>query len=160
MSNPKSQKTIYLVSISILIVSLVITLLDAFIPLNIWVHPILTFLFCLAVGFGILCVVLAFIKKSAWCFFVSSILLGLSFIYAFSCSLKSKWWISLIIVVIVWAILALSSIMHAGNKTEDISLNKSEEYKNYQQRKLEREQAEKEKQEEPLPEIKSFSDKK
>ena len=49
--------------------------------------------------------------------------------------------------------------MSAGNHTEEIALNKSPDYKNYEQRKAEREKAEAESEPEQLPEIKSFKDK-
>ena len=46
------------------------------------------------------------------------------------------------------------SLIIAGNKTEDIALNKSSDYKNYKERKLPKSQS----QEEKLPELKSFKD--
>ena len=92
-------------------------------------------------------------------FFLSSILLGLAFVYAFCCSVPEQWWISLIVVAVIWLIFAILSIMSAGNHTEEIALNKSPDYKNYEQRKAEREKAEAESEPEQLPEIKSFKDK-
>ena len=159
MKLSKKQVAVYVLAIAVLLVSLVITLLDAFIPLKIWVHPILTFLFCLAIGFGIICLAFGFSKKSPWYFFLSSVLLGLAFVYAFCCSVPEQWWISLIVVAVIWLIFAILSIMSAGNHTEEIALNKSPDYKNYEQRKAEREKAEAEIEPEQLPEIKSFKDK-
>lgn len=156
MKLTKKQLTLSISSIAILVVSLVIMLLDIFVPLNIWVHPVLTFLFCLFVGFGVTCFTIGFIEKSSWYFFLSSVLLGLAFVYAFACSLPEYWWISLIIAGVVWAIFAVLSFMSAGSVTESVALNKSEDYKNYEQRKAEREQAEKSAEPEKLPEIKSF----
>lgn len=48
--------------------------------------------------------------------------------------------------------------MVAGNQTEEISLNKSPDYKNYQERKAEKLAKEEEKVEEELPTLKSFKD--
>lgn len=160
MKLSKKQFVIAIASIAILVASVAVLLLDALIPLGIWLHPALTFLFCLFTGFGALCLVLGFYDKSPWYFFLSSVLLGLAFIYAFSCSIPKYWWISLIIVIVIWAIFSVMSVMAAGNKTESIALNKSSDYKNYEQRKAEREQAEKNAEPEPLPEIKSFKDEK
>jgi len=156
----KKQLALSVSSIAILVVSLVVMLLDIFIPIDLWVHPILTFLFCVFIGFGIMCLALGFSEKSPWFFFLSAILLGLAFIYAFVCSVSEYWWISLVVVAVVWAIFAVLSFMSAGNRTEDIALNKSPEYKNYEQRKAEREKAESEAKPETLPEIKSFKDEK
>ncbi len=158
MKLSKKQLAISVASIAILVVSFAVMLLDAIIPLNIWLHPILTFLFCVFIGFGIIGLILGFSKKSPWNFFISAILLGLAFVYAFSCSIPEYWWISVVAVVVIWIIFAVLSFMVSGNHTEDIALNKSANYKNYEQRKAEREKAESEKEEKPLPEIKSFKD--
>ncbi len=143
-----------LVSIAVLVVSLTIMLLDIFVPLAFWTHPVLNFLFCLFVGFGVICMGLGFSQTSPWYFFLSSILLGLALIYALMQYIL--WWIGLIIVGVVWGIFAVLSFIVAGNKTEDIALNKSPDYKTYEQRKAEKEAAEANKETEKLPEIKSF----
>ena len=66
------------------------------------------------------------------------------------------WWVALVILVVTVMIFPVISIIVCGNKTEDIALNKSEDYKNYEQRKAEKEAEEAAKEPEPLPEIKSF----
>ncbi len=112
------------VSILILLIALTVTILDAVVPtLNIWIHPTLTFLFVLFLGFGIKTLVLGFMRKSAWNFFISAILLGFSFAYAFICTFTKIWWLAIIVVVVLWAIIALISIAYNGNGTEDIALN-------------------------------------
>lgn len=156
MKITKKQLAVTLIGIAILVVSLVVTLLDALIPLNIWVHPALTFLFCVFVGFGVLLSVLGFTHKSVFYFFLSSVLLGLALVYALSNYIE--WWIGLIVVVVVWAIFGCVSFIANGNKTEDIALNKSPDYKDYKQRKAEKEAAEQAEEKKELPEIKSFKD--
>lgn len=142
--------------ITILMLSLVFALLDALIPLKIWIHPALNFLFALCIGFGIMTLVLAFAKKSPWFFFLSATLLGLAFFYVLMQYIA--WWIVLIILVVVLAIFAVVSIIISGNQTENIALNKSSDYKNYEQRKAEEQKKENTEDEKPLPELKSFKE--
>ncbi len=156
MKITKKQLAVTLVCIAVLVVSLVITLLDALVPLKIWVHPALTFLFCLCVGFGVLLSVLGFARKSVFYFFLSAILLGLALVYALSNYID--WWIGVIVVAVVWAIFGCVSFIANGNRTEDIALNKSPDYKDYKQRKAEKEAAEQAEEKKELPEIKSFKD--
>ncbi len=156
MKKSKSRLVIGVAAIFILLVSLAVTLCDAFIPLNIWIHPVLTFIFCLFVGFGILCIFLGFARKSVWFFFLSAIMIGLAFLYA--ASMELEWWIGLIILVVIWAIFGIISIVYNGNRTEDIALNKSPDYKDYEQRKAEKEAAEKNEEPKELPKIKSFKE--
>ena len=154
----KSKKSIVLgiLSVCIIAVALIFTLLDALIPLNVWTHPVLNFLFCICLGFGIMVLSLAFIKQSTWFFFVSAILFGLSFFYVLIQYIP--WWLCLIIVIALWVLFAIMSVMVAGNMTESISLNKSPDYKTFDERKAEEKAKEvaTEKPEKPLPEIKSF----
>lgn len=154
MKITKKQFAVAIISMAILIVSLAITLADALVPLNFWIHPVLTFFFCAFVGFGILLIALGFIKSSPWYFFLSSILIGLALFYAMAQYLE--WWLGLIIVGVIWIILATLSIISAGNGTEDIALNKSSDYKTYQERVEEKKKLEEQKPKEELPEIKSF----
>lgn len=154
----KSKKSIVLgiLSVCIIAVALIFMLLDALIPLNVWTHPVLNFLFCICLGFGIMVLSLAFIKQSTWFFFVSAILFGLSFFYVLIQYIP--WWLCLIIVIALWVLFAIMSVMVAGNMTESISLNKSPDYKTFDERKAEEKakEAATEKPEKPLPEIKSF----
>ena len=55
-----------IIAIVIVVAALAFTLLDALIPLNIWTHPVLNFLFCILLGFGIMTFVFAFRKESPW----------------------------------------------------------------------------------------------
>ncbi|MBE7083606.1 MAG: Trep_Strep domain-containing protein [Clostridiales bacterium] len=152
MKISKSKMLVGILSIAILVVSLVVMFCDIFIPINFWVHPVLNFLFCLFTGFGIVAIVLAFINKSSWYFFICAILLGFALLYALINYIE--WWIAIIVAVVFAIIISLLSFITSSNKTESIALNASPDYKNYEQRKAE-EQSVKEETEE-LPEIKSF----
>ncbi len=154
MKVKKSKLFVVIASLIVLVASLVVMLCDALIPLNFWVHPALNFVFCLFVGFGVICMVLGFVKVSPWHFFLSAILLGLALIYALSQYIV--WWIGLIIVAVIWAIFAILSFLIGGGKTEDIALNKSPNYKTYDQRKSEKEKQNAVNTSKELPEIKSF----
>ena len=147
-----------IISICILVLSLAFALVDAIVPLNLWTHPVLNFLFGIFVGFGIMTLVLAFRKALPWFFFVSAILLSLAGLYVV-CQ-YFVWWICIIIIVVFLAIFAVVSLMTAGNMTENIALNKSPDYKTFEQRKAEEKEkaSGEEKTEKPLPKIKSFKD--
>ncbi len=154
----KKNLTLGILSVCILALSLAFALVDALVPLKIWTHPVLNFFFGIFTGFGVVAIALAFKKVSPWFFFISAILLGLAILYV---TLQYiTWWLCIIILVVFFAIFAVMSFMTCGNQTEDIALNKSPDYKTFEQRKAEeREQAKTEgKEEKPLPEIKSFKD--
>lgn len=153
----KNQKKLIvpILSIAILLVSLAIMLCDILVPLSIWVHPVLTFLFCAFIGFGTLSFALGFIKKSPWFFFVGAILVGLALIYALSNYIA--WWITLIVVVVIWIVFAILSFMSCGS-VEDIAKNNNPEYKTYEQRKAENVENNNKKEEKELPKIKSFKE--
>ena len=152
----KNKKILGVCSIAIFVVALAFMFIDWFAPLNLLVHPALNFVAILFLGFGIMTLVLALKGKSPWFLFLSAVLIGLFLLYILLDVLWPDWWIAVVVTVAVWAIYAILSITLFGNKTEAIALNKSPEYKNYEQRKLEKEEAEATKEEEPLPELKSF----
>lgn len=156
----KTKKNLLLgiISICILALSLIFAIVDWAVPLNVWTHPVLNFLLGLAVGFGIMTLVLAFKNRSPWYFFLSVILFGLAALYI---TLQYiVWWLCLIVIVVLVAVTAITSIMVAGNQTENIALNKSPDYKTFDERKAEEKakEANEEKVEKPLPKIKSFKD--
>ena len=132
MKITKKQIVFYLISILIVLFSIAFLLCDYLIPLNFWTHPILNFLFLLCAGFGVEIFVYAFINKSSWFVFVSSILLGLAIIYILAQFLV--WWIGLIVIVSVWFIIIFINVIFIGNKTEDIALNGSSDYVPYKDR--------------------------
>lgn len=156
MKPSKTRLAVSIAAIGIILVSLLVMLLDIFVPLNIWLHPVLTFLFCLFLGCGVLLLILGFARRSHWFLFLSSFLIGLAVFYALSQYVF--WWLALIIVGVVWAIFGIMSFMCNGSMTEDIALNKSADYKNYEQRKAEKDKLERSEPKEELPEIKSFKE--
>ena len=156
----KTKKNLLLgiLSICIFVLSLTFAIIDWAVPLKVWTHPILNFLFALCIGFGIMSFALACVKRSPWYFFLSAILIGLAALYV---TLQYiVWWLCLIIIIVFMAVTSITSIMVAGNKTEEIALNKSPDYKTFEQRKAEEKEKEasEEKIEKPLPQIKSFKD--
>ncbi len=154
MKITRKQLVYGIVSIVILLASLSLTLCDALIPLNIWVHPALTFVFALAVGFGAMCVVLGVAKKSAWYIFLAAILLGIALFYVLIHYIK--WWLVLITIVVFWLIIRVICFLIINNNTENIALNKSKDYKNYEERCAEKATTESDVKPEDLPKIKTF----
>lgn len=155
MKITKNQKIISVVSIGILIVSLALMFVDIFVSdFSFGYHPALTFLFCLFVGFGIVCLLLGLKNKSSFCFFLSAVLLGLDLFYIFLAFALKLWWAGLIVLAVFWAVMSILCFLSGSNKTEDIALNEKAEYKNYKQREAEKVKTEKEE----LPELKSFKE--
>ena len=156
MKISKKQLLISVVSLAILVVSILFLLLDVLLPIGLWMHPALNFLFVNFVGFGVLTLVLGFSRKSPWYFFLSGLLIGLAVVYALIQYVE--WWAAILIAVAIWIVFAIISFIKAGNKTEEIAMNTSSDYKNYEQRKAEKEAAEADKVPEELPKLKSFKE--
>ena len=140
MKITKKQLSVAIVSILILVGALTFLLCDLLIPLHLWTHPILNFLLVLFLGFGITCLVLAIFNRQPWYFFISSGLLALSLFYIVVQYIY--FWVALIIAVVFIAIMVIICFIFNGNKTENISLNKRSDYKDYFQRKAEEENEE------------------
>ena len=151
MKATKNQILVGILSIIVLLGSLAVLLCDILIPLNFWLNPVLNFLFCLAVGFGLISLSIGIIKRSSWYLFIGAILLGLALIYLLAQYIK--WWIGLVIVAVLWVVIAIISFMLGANKTE-FANNDSPDYEDYKTRKAKK--LENEEQLEELPEIKSF----
>ena len=151
MKATKNQILVGILSILVLLGSLAVMLCDILIPLNFWSNPVLNFFFCLAVGFGLISLIIGIIKRSSWYLFIGAFLLGLALIYLLAQYIK--WWIGLIIVAVLWVVIAIISFMLGANKTE-FAINDSPDYKDYKTRKAKK--LENEEQVEELPEIKSF----
>lgn len=150
MKNVKNKKVICVASITILVLSLAFLLVDVLVPLRLWTHSILNFLFCLLLGFGILLLSLGFKSKSAWYVFLGTIFLGFAIFYVLMQYLY--WWLALVIMFVCWAVFGVLSFMRSNSKTE-YALNDEPEYKDYKQRTAEKVEVEKV---EELPKIKSF----
>ena len=144
-----------IISIAILVAALVFALVDALVPLKIWTHPILNFLFIAAVGFGCLALVLGFAGKKSFWLFIGNIIFALGICYVLAQFLE--WWLCIIIPIAVIVIMAIISFLVVGNRTED-ALNKDKNYKTYEQRKAEENAAKAQEEKPELPKIKSFKD--
>jgi fatty acid desaturase len=156
MKFSKSKMCVGITAIAILLVSLTITLLDVLIPLNFWIHPVLTFFFCAFLGLGVLSVTFGFVKRTSWFVFVGAILFSLSVFYAVF-NLISLWWVGLIVALVILVVFAIVGFMAFGNKNEIVDNDSNNaEYKDYKQRRAEKLEAEKNAEPEELPEIKSF----
>ena len=129
MKISKNGLIVALISLLILLGSLTVMLVNIFSECKFWTHPVLNFLFCIFAGFGVLSFVLGVIKKSPAHFFLSALLVVPASFYAIIQYLY--WWITLVIIVVIIAIFPILSIITCGNKTENIELNKSKDYKNY-----------------------------
>jgi predicted membrane protein len=146
----------YVVSIIILLVSLTITLCDALIiDFDLWVHPILTFLFFVASQLGLFVLVKGVNNKSPWQFFLSCGLLSLALLYVLIQYVFV--WLAIVIVIVFVGVMALLSLAVCGNKTENIALNKDPEYKDYKTRMAEKKAQEDNEVKEEVK-IKSFKD--
>ena len=121
-------------------------------------HPALNAVALLSLLFAIVSYVKAFSAKAPVYFMLGGILLSLVVLYLLLSLFIKFWWVAILVTAALLMITALVSYIIAGNKTEQIALNKSPEYKNYEERMKEKyEQAEKEDKKE-LPEIKSFKE--
>ena len=159
MKITKSQKIIAFSAIALLLVSLALMFVDIFVPeFKFGYHPILTFLFCNFVGLGIICLTLGVLKKSSFYFFLSAILLGLSIFYVFIILSLKYWWAGVIVLAAFWFIMSIFCFISGSNKTESIALNDRPDYKNYEQRKAEKEAKKAEEKEKELPKLKSFKE--
>lgn len=147
-------------SIIVFLTALAFMICDFVMDINVLVHPILNFLLIVFGGFGLFNLVVGFIKKYPAYFFLSGILISLSALYVLL-SAVDPWWIAIITFVVICIIFVCLSLVVCGNKTENIALNKSSEYKTYEERKEikeEQDRIEREVEEENLPKIKTFKD--
>lgn len=157
MNGKKNRVINGVISIAILIVSLAIMIIDFAVPsVNIFIHPVLTFLMCMCIGFGVWHVCLGVASKSIFYTFVGSIFFGLALFYVLICLLN--WWIALVSLIVFWLIMGCLISILFGNPQDDCAMNKEGDgYKDYEERKLEEEKTASEESSE-VPELKSFKD--
>lgn len=154
----KNTINIVICSIILIVSAILMILAIAIKEFTLFSHPILAFLFSLNVGLVLLNLVNGIIYKSTVCFMLFSATLLYVATYSLIEFANLIWWAIAIIDVVIVILGVFLSLLVAGNKTEDIALNEKPEYKNYQQRKAERELEESGESVE-LPKIKSFEDK-
>ena len=164
MKISKKQMCISIASICVLLVATVVMVLDFVIPLNFWVHPVLTFFFIAFAGFGIMCVIVGVTTKSTAYYCVGGVLLTLALFYMLFCIIFTAGLglvvalpVAIIVPLVILAIILIVAFMQNGNKTEAIALNREgSDYKDYKERRAEKQALEAEKEPEEMPEIKSF----
>lgn len=158
MTQAKKGKAYLLCGIAIIVLSVAFMVLNLLLFKDFLVHPVLNAVALSALLFAIVSYVKAYTAKAPVYFMLGGILLGFVVLYVLLALFIEVWWVAVIVAAALFMITALISYYIAGNKTEEIALNKSPEYKNYQERMKEKyEQAEKEDKKE-LPEIKSFKE--
>lgn len=152
MKIDRNKKIYGLISIGVLLLSLVFALVDYIVPLNLWTHPALNFLFCAFIGFGIFGAVYGLRNKVAMYVLVGAILLGLASYYLTFQYIG--WLMSLLVIFTVWAVFAIVGYVCLGNKAEK-ALNDEPDYQSFQ---VQREKAKSEENSQPeeLPQLKTF----
>ncbi len=134
MSKKKNRLVNGIVSILILIVSLALMIIDFVSPtVNILLHPVLTFLLGICVGFGVFYILLGLLRKSAFYTLGGAFCFGLALLYVLSCLLV--WWIGLIVVIVFWLVMGIVNTIVNGNSADDCAMNKEGDgYKPYAER--------------------------
>ncbi len=139
--------------------ALVFTILEWAGAFTVCSHPVWMFFFVLAAGLGVLLAVQGLSEKSPFLMLLAAVLIVFAFSYALADWAHLAWWLIVLVDVVLVAFFVLVNFLRSGNKTEEIALNKSPDYKNYEERKAEREAQEKAEEENYVPpEIKSFKD--
>ncbi len=107
--------------------------------------------------FGLSYAVLATIVKDGWSYVAVSIALVAGVIVLFAIVVGLKWYIWLLIALVVAIVLAILLVVAVLPKLSFTAKNDDPEYKDYKQRRKEKESMQKPA-EEPLPELKSFKE--
>ncbi len=159
MKISKKQFAYAIATLAVFVLALVLTILEWSKVFIVCSHPIFMFFLVVSAGLGILATVRAFLDKSPFFFFLGAILFMYLTSYCLADFAHMVWWLIVIVAVVVAMLFFVLSFIFAGNRTENIALNKSPDYKNYEQRRLERDAKEKAEEESYVPpEIKSFKD--
>jgi EamA domain-containing membrane protein RarD len=120
------------------------------------VSPFLLIMTVLTLGIGLYLTVYAIIKRAGYEYAVGGILALIGVILFMVC-LKADAWLIVIIAVGLALIAVLSAFLLKANSLIVERTNESKDFVPYMQ-KLEEQKAQESKEEEPLPEIKSFKD--
>ncbi len=149
----------YIVCAAIVLISFVLFILMYFDVLDFkveWKFP--WFFVFLAIGFGIFFIVKAVLTKNKLnMMMVATILLLFAEIYMLAALTNLNWWFLIIAAFALAAIMMLIGLAIGSFRKSDLADNDQEGYKTYFERK-EEESAKPEKEEPPMPEIKSFKD--
>ena len=157
----KRQAAFAISALAVFVLALVLTILEWSGVFTVCSHPILMFFLVAAAGLGVILAVQGFLGKSPFRFFLSAVMFLYVASYCLADFAHMVWWLIVIVDAVIAILFVVISFMMAGSRTEDIALNKSPDYKNYEQRSAEREEKEKAEEENYVPpEIKSFKDEK
>lgn len=158
MALTKKSKAYLCCGIAIIVLSVAFMIVNYLSFPDFLVHPVLNAIAFLLIAFTILAYVKAISAKAPVYFMLGGIMLGFVILYVLIAALPKLWWIAIVVTIAVWAITALLSYIISGNKTEEIALNKSPDYKNYEERMKEKYAEAEKKDNKELPEIKSFKE--
>lgn len=155
----KNKKINLIVSICIVLVSIVPMILQIVGVLSLWntfSHPVLTYFLTVLALFGVYGYVVFAVRKSAVGGLFGAILLSVFSVLVLVH--YSFWWIVFVIVPVICLVTGMLGYLLRGDKTEKIALNANTDYKDYNQRKAEREAVEKNEEKKEVPTLKSFKD--
>ncbi len=159
MKISKKQLAYALSTLAVFLIALILTVLEWCKIFTLCSHPVFMFFLVVSAGLGVLATVRAFTEKSPFFFFLAAVLFMYLVSYCLADFVHMIWWLIAIVAIVIAVVFVVFSFITAGNKTEQIALNKSPDYKNYEQRRAEREEKEKTEEENYVPpEIKSFKD--
>lgn len=155
----KSKKINLIVSICIVLVSLIPMILQMAGVFSLWntfSHPVLTYFLTALTLFGIYGYVVFGVRRSAVGGLFGAILLSVVAILVFVH--YAFWWVIFVIIPVICLVTGLTGYLLRGDRTEDIALNAKPDYKDYNQRKAEKQEAEKNEEKKEVPTLKSFKD--
>lgn len=158
MKQNNSQKTYLIISLISVVLSVAFMVVNYLAFPSFLVHPVLNSVALLTIIFSATSFVAAVKEKAPIYFMIGGVLLSLFVLYILLALVIEAWWIAVVCAIAVLVVSMLLSYIIAGNKTESIALNKSQDYKNYIQRKEEKEKAEENKEKQEFPQIKSFKE--
>lgn len=161
MSKEKSGKFFLIYGIAVVVVAVAFMVVNLLVFPEFLVHPVLNSVALAALLLSVTAYYKAVTCKAPVYFMVGGILIGLVVLYVLLATLIKFWWVAVVCTLAVWIITALVSYVIAGNHTEEIALNKNDDYKDYETRMKEKRETalkEDEKAKEELPEIKSFKE--
>lgn len=158
MAVSKKYRAYILCLIAVIVLSVAFMVVNFLAFPDFLVHPVLNAVALASVLFAVTSYIKACSEKAPVYFMLGGILLGVVILYVLLSLFIELWWIAVVVTVALWLITGLTSYAIVGNKTEEIALNKSPEYKNYEERMKEKYAKAEEEDKKELPEIKSFKE--
>lgn len=158
MKEKNTQKTYLIISLISVVLSVAFMVVNYLAFPSFLVHPVLNSVALLFFVLSLTSLTAAVKEKAPIYFLLGGVLLSLVILYVLLALFIELWWIAVVCTIAVLVVVMLLSYIIVGNKTEEIALNKSKDYKDYLHRKEEKEKAEESKEKQELPEIKSFKE--